>query len=152
MKRLLLLLPFALAACDTQTVLPTAVAPSVASSLTPRLSVGNGPARYQTSSTTYDLTFFFTYTHEYVITTNPCNGDVTVTGALVHGDGVQPLTTETLTNVSFAGGIFSYHAHYDDPYYAAGPNSYDGAFPLAGGTYTGDLAGSNPSLTLVTTT
>ena len=133
MKRLLLLLPFALAACDTQTVLPTAVAPSVASSLTPRLSVGNGPARYQMSSTTYVVNAYFgTYIHTYVLTTNPCNGTQTMTGALISNDGFQPNTTETVT-FTVNGNDVMYHAVYDDPFY----NGYNYDAEFDGYTYVG---------------
>ena len=99
MKKLFLLLPLALA-CDGSSTMPTEIAAPAAL----RLSVGNGPARYQMSSTTYTVNVSYlgylqtyTYIHTYVLTTNPCNGTQTMTGYLQSNDGFQPSTTETVT-------------------------------------------------------
>jgi hypothetical protein len=151
MKKLLLLLPLALAACDAGSTMPTEIAPPTALSL----SVGNGPARYQMSSTTYTVNVSYlvqfqtyTYIHTYVLTTNPCNGTQTMTGSLVSNDGFQPSTTETVTFTIGAGGVINYHAVYDDPYYLQGNGfhySYDA-------TITGNtISPTNPDVVFVVT-
>jgi len=142
MKRLLLLLPLAIAACDASSTMPTEIAPAALS-----LSVGNGPARYQTSSTTYVVNAYFgTYIHTYVLTTNPCNGTQTMTGSLVSNDGFQPNTTETVT-FSIVGGVVNFHAVYDAPFYSG--YNYDAAFD--GNTYVGP-GSANVQLTVTNST
>ena len=140
MKRLLLLLPLAIAlvACDSAS-LPTESGLTVA----PSYSVGNGPARYQTSSTTWTLNVLFgTYIHTYTLTTNPCNGTQTMTGYEVSNDGRQPSTSETVT-YTLVGNVLTYHAVYDDPFYLQGNGfhfSYDAE--IDGTTYIGAGASS----------
>lgn len=153
MKRLLLLLPLALAACDSNTSLPT----ESARSLTPSYSVGNGPARYQMSSTTWVVGVSFinflntyTYIHTYTLTTNPCDGTQTMTGSLVSNDGFQPNTSETVT-YTLVGDVLTYHAVYDDPFYLQGNGfqySYDAE--IDGTTYIG--AGASSVVVTKTTT
>jgi hypothetical protein len=98
---------------------------------------GGAVARYQATTTTYQVMVLGTYEHDYTVTNNPCDGSITITGATPTDSGYY--TTETLTGTQSAGTI-SFHSVYDGPYNPG--YHYDGSFPVGGGALSGDYTGT----------
>lgn len=129
MKRLLLALPFLVAACDGAAMLPTE---STAS--TPSYAAGNGPARYQLTTTSYQVLVYDVYEHDFAVKTNPCDGSIAITGGTPLLSGYY--TTETITG-TLAGGVISFHSIYDGPFNPGGNYFWDGSFSAGGGPLSG---------------
>jgi hypothetical protein len=102
----------------------------------PVMAAPYGPDRYQTATTTYDIAVLDTYHHTYVVTLNPCDGTIAITGSTVPGDYY---TTETVTG-TLASGVITFSSVYDGPYNAG--YAWSGSFPVAGGALLGMYTGT----------
>ncbi len=98
---------------------------------------GGSVARNQVTTATYTVMVLGSYEHDYTVTTNPCDGSVSITGSTPVASGYY--TTETLTG-SLTNGVISFSSVYDGPYNLG--YSYAGNFPVAGGTLGGDYPGT----------
>jgi hypothetical protein len=98
----------------------------------PAIAAPYGPDRYQTTTTNYTILVLGTYTHNYVVTFNPCDGTIAITGSTPEGSGYY--TTETVTG-ALAGGVITFSSTYvgpHDPGY-----TWSGSFPVGGGALSG---------------
>lgn len=98
---------------------------------------GGAVARYQVTTTSYTVMVLGTYEHDYSVTTNPCDGTISITGATPADSGYY--TTETVAG-TLSNGVISYTSVYDGPYNPG--YSYNGSFPVAGGALGGDYTGT----------
>jgi hypothetical protein len=103
----------------------------------PALAANGGVDRYQVGTTTYTVAVLDTYIHTFVVTANPCDGSIAVTGSTAVDSGYY--TTETVTG-TLTAGVISFSAVYDGPY---NPGfAWAGSFPVAGGALSGDFTGT----------
>jgi hypothetical protein len=100
-------------------------------------AAGGSVARYQVTTTTYKVMVLETYEHDYTVTTNPCNGSITITGGTPVDSGYY--TTESV-NGSVSNGVISFNSTYDGPYNQG--YSYYGSFPVGGGALSGQYTGT----------
>lgn len=103
----------------------------------PALAAPYGPARYQVATTTYTILVLDTYTHTFVVTLNPCDGSIAITGSTPIDGGYY--TTETVTGTLAAGAI-SFNSTYNGPWDPG--YSWSGSFPVAGGALSGMYTGT----------
>ncbi len=103
----------------------------------PAFASAGGVERYQVGTTTYTLTVLDTYIHTFVVTANPCDGTIAITGSTPVDSGYY--TTETVTG-TLAAGVISFNSTYDGPY---NPGfTWSGSFPVAGGALSGPYPGT----------
>jgi len=103
----------------------------------PALAAGGGVARYQFDTTSYSIAVLDTYMHTFVVTANPCDGSIAITGSTPADGGYY--TTETVTG-TLANGVISFSSTYDGPY---NPGfTWSGSFPVAGGALSGQYTGT----------
>src|SRR4051795_9694113 len=81
--------------------------------ITANAAPGGSVARYQVTSTSYTVMVLGTYEHDYTVTTNPCDGSVSIAGSTPVNSGYY--TTETITG-ALSNGVVSYTSSYDGPY------------------------------------
>lgn len=98
---------------------------------------GGTVARNQVTTATYKVMVLDTYEHDYTVTTNPCDGSISITGSTPADSGYY--TTETLTG-SLSSGVISFNSVYDGPYNPG--YTYAGNFPVGGGALGGDYTGT----------
>ena len=103
----------------------------------PALAAPYGPARYQVATTTYTIVVLDTYTHTFVVTFNPCDGAIAITGSTPPDSGYY--TTEKVTG-TLAADVISFNSTYDGPYNAG--YTWSGSFPVAGGALSGMYTGT----------
>ena len=106
-------------------------------SAAPVAAAQGGVDRYQMTTVTYTISVLNTYTHTFVVTTNPCDGSLAITGATPVNSGYY--TTETVTG-TLSNGVISFTSTYNGPYNAG--YSWTGSFPVAGGALSGQFTGS----------
>lgn len=106
-------------------------------SAAPALAAGGAPARYQVGTTTYTVAVLDTYMHTFVVTANPCDGSIAITGSTPADSGY--FTTETVTG-TLANGIISFNSTYVGPYNPG--YTWSGSFPVAGGALGGEFTGT----------
>ncbi|MDP9483013.1 MAG: hypothetical protein M3P84_07300 [Chloroflexota bacterium] len=98
---------------------------------------GSGVQRYQVATTSYTVAVLDTYIHTFVVSVNPCDMSLAITGSTPVDSGYY--TTETVTG-TLAGGVISFDATYDGPY---SPGfAWSGSFPVGGGTLSGLYTGT----------
>jgi len=103
----------------------------------PALAAGGGVARYQFGTTSYSIAVLDTYMHTFVVTMNPCDDSIAITGSTPVDSGYY--TTETVTG-TLANGVISFSSTYDGPY---NPGfTWSGSFPVAGGALSGQYTGT----------
>ena len=103
----------------------------------PALAAGNGPARYQAATTSYQVAVLDTYIHDFIVVSNPCDGSIAITGSTPVNSGYY--TTETVAGTQLAG-VITFTSVYDGPY---SPGfTWSGSFPIAGGALSGDYTGT----------
>ena len=100
-------------------------------------AAGGAVQRYQTTTTSYQVMVLGTYEHDYTVTTNPCDGSISITGSTPTSSGYY--TTETVTGTQ-SNGVISFASTYDGPYNPG--YSYSGSFPVGGGALSGDYTGT----------
>jgi len=98
---------------------------------------GGTVARNQVTTATYKVMVLDSYEHDYTVTTNPCDGSVTITGSTPVDSGYY--TTETLTG-SVSNGVVSFTSVYTGSYNPG--YTYSGSFPVGGGALSGDYWGT----------
>lgn len=99
---------------------------------------GQGPVdRYQAGTTAYTISVLDTYTHNFVVTTNPCDGTIAITGSTPTDGGYY--TTETVTGTLVAG-VITFASTYDGPYNPG--YQWSGSFPVGGGALSGMFTGT----------
>ncbi len=100
-------------------------------------SANGGVARHQATTVDYTIMVLGTYQHDFVVTTNPCTGGLTITGMTPVASGYY--TTETVTG-TLAAGVISFNSTYNGPYNAG--YTWSGSFPVAGGALSGQFTGT----------
>jgi hypothetical protein len=103
----------------------------------PVAAAPGGVARNQITTTNYTILVLGTYIHNYQVVWNPCDETIAITGGTPVNSGYY--TTETITG-SLAGGVISFHSHYNGPWDPT--YSWSGSFPVIGGALAGDYTGS----------
>lgn len=103
----------------------------------PTLAAGGGPARYEVGTTTYTVAVLDTYMHTFVVTTNPCDGSIAITGSTPVDSGYY--TTETVTG-TLANGVITFNSTYNGLYNPG--YTWSGSFPVAGGALGGEFTGT----------
>ncbi len=103
----------------------------------PTLAAAGGVDRYQVGTTAYTVTVLDTFIHNFVVTANPCDGSIAITGATPVDSGYY--TTETVTG-TLANGVISFNSTYNGPY---NPGfTWSGSFPVGGGALSGMFTGT----------
>jgi len=103
----------------------------------PVLAGAGGVQRYQFATTSYTLTVLDTFIHTFVVTLNPCDDTIAITGSTPLESGYY--TIETVSG-TLAGDVISFSSTYDGPY---NPGFiWSGSFPVAGGPLTGPYPGT----------
>ncbi|MEO8229463.1 MAG: hypothetical protein ABI628_06845 [Chloroflexota bacterium] len=103
----------------------------------PVLAGSGGVQRYQVATTSYTVVVLDTFIHTFVVSVNPCDTSITITGSTpVESDYY---TTETVTG-TLTGGVISFNATYDGPYSLG--FTWSGSFPVGGGALSGAYAGT----------
>lgn len=103
----------------------------------PALGFGGGPARYQLATTTYTISVLDAFIHTFIVTANPCDGSIAITGSTPIESSYY--TTETVTGTQ-AAGVITFSSTYDGPY---SPGfMWAGSFPVGGGALSGDFTGT----------
>jgi hypothetical protein len=103
----------------------------------PAFASAGGVGRYQVETTSYTVAVLDTYIHTFVVTTNPCDGTIAISGSTAVDSGYY--TTETVTG-TLAGGVISFSSTYDGPY---SPGfTWSGSFPVGGGALSGLYTGT----------
>ena len=97
----------------------------------PSLAAQGGIVRYQVGTTTYTIMVRDTYEHDYVVTFNPCDGSIAITGSTPLGSSY--FTNETVTG-ALDSGVISFTSTYDDTSFNG--YSWSGSFPVDGGALT----------------
>jgi hypothetical protein len=126
------------------------VAILVAALAAPTFAATGGTDRYQIGTTPYTVLVMSggnTYEHDFVVTTNPCDGTLSITGSTPANSGYY--TTETVTG-TLTAGVISFTATYDGPYSPG--YQWSGSFPVAGGALSGEFTGTVSAGTTTTTT
>ena len=103
----------------------------------PAVAAPYGPDRYQVGTTTYTIAVLDTYIHTYVVTANPCDGSIAMTGSTPVDSGYY--TTETVTG-TLADGVITFSSTYAGPHDAG--YTWSGSFPVEGGALAGDYTGT----------
>jgi hypothetical protein len=103
----------------------------------PVLGSAGGVQRYQVATTSYTVAVLDTFIHTFVVSMNPCDVSIAITGATPVESAYY--TTETVTG-TLTGGIISFNATYDGPY---NPGfAWSGSFPVGGGALSGQYTGT----------
>lgn len=97
----------------------------------PTAAAQGGPDRYQTGTTTYTLTVAGAYIHTFEVTTNPCDGSITITGMTLLGSPYYTLETVTGT---LTAGVITFNSTYTGPYNTG--YQWSGSFLVGGGPLT----------------
>jgi hypothetical protein len=114
-----------------------AVSLLIGAAAVPATAARGGPARYQLATTLYTVAVLDTFTHAFVVTANPCDGSIAISGATPVDGGYY--TTETISG-TLANGVISFDATYDGPY---SPGfAWSGSFPVGGGPLSGSYTGT----------
>jgi hypothetical protein len=103
----------------------------------PALAGAGGVQRYQVATTSYTLSVLDAFTHTFVVTLNPCDESIAITGSTPLGSGYY--TTETVVGM-LTSGVISFSATYDGPYSSG--FAWSGSFPVAGGPLSGQYTGT----------
>jgi hypothetical protein len=101
----------------------------------PSFAAQGGIERYQTGTTAYQINVLGTYIHDWVVTSNPCDGSIAITGSTtVGGNPMNEIINATLTN-----GVITFTSTYDGyvPEY-----TWSGSFPVGGGDLSGQYTGT----------
>lgn len=103
----------------------------------PVLADAGGVQRYQVATTSYTVAVLDTYIHTFVVSVNPCDVSIAITGSTPVESAYY--TTETVTG-TLTGGVISFNATYHGPY---SPGfAWSGSFPVAGGLLSGRYTGT----------
>lgn len=103
----------------------------------PALAGTDGVQRYQVATTSYTVTVLDTYIHTFVVSVNPCDVSIAITGSTPVDSGYY--ATETVTG-TLTDGVISFTSTYDGPY---SPGFvWSGSFPVAGGPLSGLYTGT----------
>ena len=103
----------------------------------PALAASGAPDRYQVGTTSYTVAVLDTYMHTFVVTANPCDGTIAITGATLVDSGYY--TTETVTG-TLVNGVISFTATYNGPHNPG--YTWSGSFPVGGGALSGEFTGT----------
>lgn len=103
----------------------------------PSLAAQGGTARYQVGTTSYTIMVLGFFEHDYVVTFNPCDGSIAITGGTP--DTSTYYTTETVGG-TLDNGVISFSSTYDGPYSPG--YTWSGSFPVGGGDLSGDFTGT----------
>lgn len=103
----------------------------------PVLAGSGGVQRYQVATTSYTLVVLDTFIHTFVVSVNPCDTSIAITGATPAESAYY--TTETVVG-TLTAGVISFDSTYDGPY---SPGfTWSGSFPVAGGALSGPYPGT----------
>jgi hypothetical protein len=103
----------------------------------PVLAGSGGVQRYQVATTSYTLVVLDTFIHTFVVSVNPCDTSIAITGATPVASAYY--TTETVIG-TLTAGVISFNSTYDGPY---SPGfTWSGSFPVAGGALSGPYPGT----------
>lgn len=103
----------------------------------PATAAPGGPDRYQSTATAYTVAVLNTYIHNFMVTVNPCDGTIIITGSTPGGSWYY--TTETVTG-TLASGVITFQSKYNGPYNPG--YTWSGSFPVAGGALSGQYTGT----------
>jgi hypothetical protein len=103
----------------------------------PVLADAGGVQRYQVATTSYTVAVLDTFIHTFLVSVNPCDVSIAITGATPVDSDYY--TTETVTG-TLTSGVISFSATYDGPY---NPGfTWSGSFPVGGGPLSGQYTGT----------
>jgi len=103
----------------------------------PAMAAPGGVDRYQVTTTVYTISALNTYTHNYTVVTNPCDGTIDITGATPVDSGYW--TVETVTG-TLVDGVISFNSTYLGPHNPG--YAWWGSFPVVGGALSGLYSGT----------
>lgn len=103
----------------------------------PVTAASNGVARHQVTTVDYTIMVLGTYQHDFIVTTSPCDGSLTITGSTPVSSGYY--TIETVAG-TLSAGVISFSSTYAGPYNTG--YTWSGSFPVGGGALSGQFTGT----------